>query len=382
MDVNWSAFFRDRLRERSEQGLHRKRGGGRPSVDGPWIDFGTNDYLGLADDPQVLQALRAAARAGSGASPVLTGHGTPHQCLESKLAEWSGCSSALVFSSGYAANVGTLACLAGPGDLIFSDQLNHASLIDGCRQSRASVEVYPHNDVQRLAELVRQTRHQYAKVLVVTEAVFSMDGDQAALSELSELAMAYECGLVVDEAHAAGVYGPEGNGLSSQLPLANALVAKLGTLSKALGTVGGYVCGSEDLIEYLVNHCRSYMFSTAAAPPMMAAALAGLQRCRSMDARRTGLRQASVQLRTRLRSLGWQVADGDSPIVPVIVGSESRALQLSQELLRAGIWVPAIRPPTVPVGASRLRISLSVRHSTDQIDQMCQVFERLSGDSH
>jgi 8-amino-7-oxononanoate synthase len=337
------------------------------------LDFSSNDYLGLRTHPEVLAALRASLGRGAwgaGASPVLSGYGRDHRDLESSLADFSCTEAALVFSSGFAGNAGVIACLADSQDLILSDQLNHASLIDGCRLSRATTLVYPHVDVGYVRDTLRQHRSQYQKVMLLTESIFSMDGDAAPLAELVELAQQYDCGLVVDEAHAVGVYGAAGGGLLEELNLQSHVLAKLGTLSKALGCVGGYVAGQTKVIEYLVNRCRSYMFSTAPPGPALAAARAALQLLQSMPVQRQQLRVQASALRQAMRQLGWNVPLGDSPIIPVIVGSEQRALRFSQQLRSLGIWVPAIRPPTVPEQTCRLRISLAVQHSAEDCQRL------------
>ncbi len=330
------------------------------------VDFGNNDYLGLRSHPDVLAALgnqEVGALWGAGASPVLSGYSQSHAALELALAAFSRSEEAIVFSSGYACNVGTIACLASTADLILSDRLNHASLIDGCRLSRARTIVFPHRDVDFVREHLARERARYAKVLLLTESIFSMDGDAAPLSDLVDLAEEFDCGLVVDEAHAVGIYGSQGAGLLEQLDLQDRVLVKLGTLSKALGCIGGYAAGALDLVEFLVNHCRSYLFSTAAPGLSLSAAVRALELLRGMNAERQTLRQRAITLRQALSQAGWSVAAGDSPIIPVIVGSEQRALQLSQRLLKVGMYVPAIRPPTVPDGTCRLRISLSTRHT-------------------
>jgi 8-amino-7-oxononanoate synthase len=364
----WSEFFDVTASRIETSGLRRRR---QVFDHASFVDFGTNDYLGLRNNTIVRQALVASLQVGpwgAGASPVLSGYSPQHQALEAALADFSRASDALVFSSGLACNTGTVACLAQAGDLILSDQLNHASLIDGCRLSRANRQIFPHADYECVREVLRGERARYRKVLIVTESIFSMDGDAAPLAELASLAQDYDCGLLVDEAHAVGIYGHRGSGLLEELSLQGRELAKLGTLSKALGCVGGYICGDRSLIDYLVNHCRSYMFSTAPPPATMAAATAALGQLTNMSLARQRLRQTASQLRSRLASLGLSISAGDSPIIPVILGSEDRATRLSARLATRQICVPAIRPPTVPPGTSRLRISLSSQHSPQQID--------------
>ncbi len=366
----WSDFFATAASRVDAARLSRRR----RVLDGPQLlDFGTNDYLGLRRSPDVIQALRSSLEDqpwGAGASPVLSGYSREHAALESALAEFSNSSAALVFSSGLACNVGTIACLADAPDLILSDQLNHASLIDGCRLSKAKKQIFPHADGDSVRQFLRAERTRYNKVMILTESIFSMDGDAAPLTELADLAREYDCGLVVDEAHAVGIYGQRGSGLLEELSLAGHALAKLGTLSKALGCIGGYACGNQEFVEYLVNHCRSYLFSTAPPAASMAAARAALGRLARMTEPRQALRQTAKELRRRLGALGLDVPTGDSPIIPVIVGDAERATNLSAQLWFREIYVPAIRPPTVPPGTSRLRISLSTRHSSQDIDRL------------
>lgn len=373
MTDSWSSFLRESLTRVHQQRTNRRRR--LPSTaDSECVDFGSNDYLGLRSHPCVLQALRDHSQLawGAGASSVLSGYTSLHRQLEESLARLAQSAEALVFASGFACNVGTVACLASAGDLILSDQWNHASLIDGCRLSRAEKFIYRHGDVQQLFDYLRGHRHRFNKVLLLTESIFSMDGDAAPLAELADLASEFDCGLVVDEAHAVGIYGPNGGGLLEELHLQDRTFAKLGTLSKALGGVGGYVCGSQELIEYLVNHCRSYLFSTAPPAASVAAAKAAVDQLQFLQAERQRLKQLSQDMRDQLRAAGMQVREGDSPIVPVIVGAEEAALRMAERLLQHQLYVPAIRPPTVPPGTSRLRISLSLRHTPQQVARLIQ----------
>lgn len=362
---SWSEHFDQALQQVASQNRLRSR---RVLALHDLLDFGSNDYLGLRWHPAVL-ALTSGAEAasltawGAGASPLLSGYSSAQAMLERELAAFSQTSSALVFSSGYACNSGTVACLANADDLILSDQLNHASLIDGCRVSRATTYVYPHCDVEHVREVLRRDRQRYRRVLLLTESIFSMDGDAAPLQALADLAEEFDGGLVVDEAHAVGVYGSQGSGLLEELGLQTRALAKLGTLSKAIGGVGGYVAAADNLIEYLVNHCRSYMFSTAAPAFILTLAAKSLQLLREQSSQRQALRRQAADLRNALSQRGWSVLAGDSPIIPLLVGNEHRALLLSQQLWESGIYVPAIRPPTVPAHTCRLRISLSTRHT-------------------
>lgn len=341
------------------------------------VNFGGNDYLGLRNNPNVIVAATANLQSqgvGSGASPAVTGYSKEQMLLEACLARFNQTQAALVFSSGYACNLATISCLADAGDVIYSDALNHASLIDGCRLTKAVREIYPHNDVQRLRERLLSTRHNFKRALILTESIFSMDGDAAPLPELAELAEQFDCGLIVDEAHATGVYGPSGAGLVEEFGLSKRILGKLGTLSKAMGCLGGYVCGSQALVDHVLNLGRAYMFSTALPSSVLAAAAVSISIIESQVEKRSALRRTSADVRMKLRRGAWEVLGEDSPILPIVLGDEGAALELSAKLQTAGLFVPAIRPPTVPFGTSRLRISLSCEHSEQQIERLINAF--------
>lgn len=336
------------------------------------VNFGSNDYLGLAADERLAAALQAAvasAGCGAGASPLLAGYHDRHVALEAALAAFEGTEAALVFGSGYAANLGTVAALVGRGDTVFSDELNHASLIDGCRLSRADVVVYRHGDVDHLADLLAES-HGAGRRLIVTDGLFSMDGDVAPLAAFCELAERNNAMLLVDEAHATGVFGPRGRGAAEACGVAERVDIRVGTLSKALGGVGGFVAGRKTLIEWLVNRARPYVFSTALPPAVAAASLAALEMVAQQPWRRERLAAISARLRQSLVEQGWNIGDSTSQIVPLLVGSAERALELSHRLQQAGLYVPAIRPPSVAVGQSRLRISLTAKHDDRHVDRL------------
>lgn len=374
----WSQYFQESLAAQASQQRLRTRGASASrseETDSKVLDFGSNDYLGLRKHPQVLSQLQQGVL-GSGSSPVLAGgYTSAHTELERCLARLCKTQDALLFSSGYACNVGVVSCLGGARDLILSDALNHASLIDGCRLSRAHVRVFPHRDVSFVENFLRTHRDEFERVLVVTESIFSMDGDAAPLVELSDICRRLDAGLLVDEAHALGVYGERGSGLVEHLGLESQILVKLGTLSKSVGAIGGYACGSQELIDFLINHCRSYLFSTSPPIPLMAAIQSALEIIEAMQDERQALRRKSQRVRQWLGDHGWTMPDGsslegDSPIIPVLVGDESEAIRLSAHLLANQIYVPAIRPPTVPAGLCRLRISLSCRHSQEDLDRL------------
>jgi 8-amino-7-oxononanoate synthase len=369
-----------------ERGLLRRRA----AHDGPQqarlqlegrevLNFGSNDYLGLAAEPRLAAAAAEAVLAegtGAGASPLVTGYGAIQRRLEEALAAFEGSDGALVFASGYAANVGTITALVGRGDAIYADQKNHASLIDGCRLSRAAVHVYPHLDCGALAARLA-AGSGVRRRLIVTESVFSMDGDLAPLAEIVELAEHFDCMLLVDEAHATGVFGHGGRGLAEQLGVDQRVHARVGTLSKALGSAGGFVCSSARLADWLLNRARTYVYSTSLAPAACAAGLAALAVVRDEPRRRAVLAERSALLRTRLCEQGWRIGGSESQIIPLFVGGAAEAVHLSRQLADRGFLVPAMRPPSVPEGESLLRVSLTYAHSEEMIAQLLTALAAL-----
>jgi 8-amino-7-oxononanoate synthase len=371
------AWFDEQLSELESQNLRRRlvvREGpqlaGRMVLDGrELVNFGSNDYLGLAADRRLTDAVRGALDAcgwGSGASPLITGRGKLHAQLEEELAGFEGTEAALLFTSGFAANLGTIAALADKGDVILSDAHNHASLIDGCRLSGARIQVYPHGNVDYVAHMLAQAG-SFRRRLIVSDGLFSMDGDLAPLVELADLAQRHDALLVVDEAHATGVFGAHGRGAAEHLGVEDRVPVRIGTLSKALGSCGGFVAGSRSLIDWLTNRARPYVFSTAAPEAVCAASLAALQIVRDEPRRRVDLLARAQQLREKLIAAGWDTGRSCSQILPLIVGTPRRALDLAARLRQRGYFVPAIRPPSVPEGQSLLRISLSHAHTADDI---------------
>jgi len=335
------------------------------------LSFASNDYLDLASDPRLAEAAAEAARRdgfGASAARLVSGDLPAHRDLETALSAHLHRPAALLFPTGYQANIGLLTALAGPDDLIVSDALNHASLIDGCRLSRAQVAVYPHANVGA-AEALLQTGASARRRLLVTESIFSMDGDQAPLADLAAVAQRQNAALIVDEAHAFGVLGPSGRGLCAQLGVVpDALVA---TLGKALGAAGGFVAGSAVLRDYLVNRARTFIFTTALPPPVAAAAARALAIAASPegDGRRAQLASLGQTLAGSLSRLG-QPSQRTGPIFPFVLGGDERALAMSAQLRRRGLFIPAIRPPTVPPGTARLRITLSAAHSAQDLDRL------------
>jgi 8-amino-7-oxononanoate synthase len=368
-------LYRVRRRLQSAQGP-RVRLHGRE-----FVNFSSNDYLNYAADPRLAEAAAEAARrfgCGAGASPLVSGLLPPLKALEDSLAAWEGTEAALVFSSGFVANLALVSTLAGRDDAIFSDALNHASLIDGCRLSRARVHVYRHVDLNHLEDLLKRESSRARRRLIVTDSIFSMDGDCAPLADLLKLADRFDCLLLLDEAHATGVVGEQGRGLTDLLPPGAApseRLIKMGTLSKALGSEGGFVCGDRRLIAWLVNHARPYIFSTALAPPAAAAAQLAVELVRKEPQRRQQLLGLAERLRDRLREIGKPTTSG-SQILPVIVGDSQGAMLLARRLQQQGLLVPAIRPPSVPEGTARLRISLTAGHTTADVDALVEALRR------
>jgi 8-amino-7-oxononanoate synthase len=369
-----------RLDEIRRAGLHREL----RMVDGPQgprVTLGglevlllcSNNYLGLADHPAVRRAAAEAAErfgAGAGASRLISGTMGLHRKLERRLAEWSRAGAALTFGSGYLANVGTISTLAGPDSVVFSDELNHASIIDGCRLSRAETFVYRHRDLDHLAWGLRRANGRGA--LIVTESVFSMDGDVAPLVELVDLAHANGCLMMVDEAHAVGALGPGGRGAVAEAGLTKEVDLVVGTLGKALGSYGAYVCSSAELCELLVNTARTFIFSTAPPPPAMGAALAALDLLAAQPGLVEQLHRNAATLRAELAACGFDTGESRTQVMPVVVGDARRAVDLCERCLDHGVFAQAIRPPTVPEGTSRLRLSVMSAHRGEELRAAAQ----------
>lgn len=354
-------------------------GGQQPVFGKQMLVFGSNNYLGLADEARVQRAAGAAADAigtGAGASRLVTGDTPAHRALERDLADSKGTERALVFSSGYTANVGTITAL--DPDVVFSDAYNHASIIDGCRLSDAEIVVYDHCDTRALGDAMeeRATDSKDESWLVLTDSVFSMDGDIAPLEAVCDAAERYGAWVMVDEAHATGVF-EDGGGIVQREGLTDRVHIQLGTLSKALASQGGFVAASEPVVEHLSNTARSFVFSTGLAPPAAAGARTALSIAQN-GARRTQLWTNVEQLRSGLESLGFDVL-GESHILPVLVGERSDAMELAAHLEQAGIIAPAIRPPTVPEGTSRIRIAPMATHTERDVEQCVAAFERAGG---
>ncbi|MBF0485886.1 MAG: 8-amino-7-oxononanoate synthase [Candidatus Omnitrophica bacterium] len=343
------------------------------------INFCSNDYLGLAGDSRLALAAEDAAERngfGSRASRLLCGNFEEHVFLEKEIARLKGAEAALVFSSGYMANVGVISALVGREDVVFSDKLNHASIVDGIILSRAEMKRYAHNDVRMLEKLLKKSG-DFRRKLIVTDTVFSMDGDVAPLKEMVVLAKKYGAWLMVDEAHAFGVLGPSGAGLAEELGVSGDIDIQMGTLSKAVGSLGAYVSGSNELIEYLVNSARSFIFTTAMPMPIAAASREAIRIMQDEPERRLKVMQSAAHLRTGLGRLGFDTLHSVTPIIPVVMGDARRALKYSSELSRRGILISAIRPPTVPKGTARLRVTVTASHTDDDISRCLKAFREV-----
>jgi len=370
----------ERLAELERLGLSRRlrlvSGPQGPTVllDGrPMLLLCSNNYLGLADHPRVREAAADAAMrwgVGAGASRLVSGTMTIHGRLEERLAAFKGSEACLLFGSGYLANIGVIGALAGPGNTIFSDELNHASIVDGCRLARAEVVVYRHRDVEHLEWSLHRhggRRDGRETRLIVTDSLFSMDGDVAPLGEIAELAGVYGARVMVDEAHATGSLGPDGRGAVAQAGLEGEIDVLIGTLGKALGSYGAYACASAEMVRFLINTARPLIFSTAPPPPAVAGALAALDLLQERPHRVQRLRSNARVLRSALADEGFPVAETDMQIVPLIVGEEQAAARLCQEAIERGVFAQAIRPPTVAAGSSRLRLTAMASHSAAEL---------------
>jgi 8-amino-7-oxononanoate synthase len=364
----------ERLEELRERGLYRRLRlvggpqGPRVLLDGREVLLlCSNDYLGLAGHPEVRAAAAEAALrwgAGAGASRLVSGNMEPHRQLESRLAEFKRCEAALLFGSGYLANTGAVAALAGGGEVVFSDELNHASIVDGCRLARAETFVYRHGDLEHLAWGLGRAEGRGA--LIVTDGVFSMDGDVAPLPQLLELARRHGCRLMVDEAHATGAIGPGGRGSVAAAGLSGEVDVVVGTLGKALGSYGAYVCASAETVDFLVNSARPFIFSTAPPPPSVAAAAAALALVTPERVER--LRTNATRLREALAAEGIESTRSLTQIVPIEVGEAEPTMALCELLLERGVFAQGIRPPTVPHGSSRLRLTVMATHDAAELE--------------
>ena len=361
------------------QRVRNGRQGAHVVLDGrDLLNFGANDYLGYAGDVRLTKAASKAACAegfGAGASPLVSGHSTAHDNLERVIAKLLQVEAALVFPSGFAANSATIAPLVAAGDVIFSDERNHASLIDGCRLSRADVRIYPHRNMAAL-ETDLATADGACRKLIVTDSLFSMDGTVAPLADLADLARRHRAILLVDEAHATGVFGDRGSGLVEHIGCSDGVHIRVGTLSKALGAAGGFVAGHSRLITWLRHRARAWIFSTAHPPAVAAAATRAIELVATEPSRRHELLTRAATFRQRLASHGIETGAASAQIVPVVAGEAAAAVALSARLAERGFFVPAIRPPSVPPGKSLVRASLSWLHSDDDLERLADAIAR------
>ena len=377
--------LQDELEELRAQGLYRSwrrveaAEGGRIRIDGRWlIHLASNNYLGLSHHPRVVAAAKETLdRHGTGAGSARLMGGTfgVHEELEEKLALFKQAESALVFPTGYMANLGIISALVGPGDLVMGDHLNHASLIDACRLSRATFRVYPHSDPERLETALKHRAGKYRRILIVTEGVFSMDGDLAPLPEIVEIAQRHEAWLLVDDAHATGVFGTQGRGTLEHFGISPKGILQMGTLSKALGSLGGYLAGPCVVTDYLKNKARPFIYTTALPPANAAAALEALRVIEEEPIWRTRLWNHVRFWTSHLSELGWDLISTLSPIVPIRIGSNEETTAFAQALFEAGIYAPGIRPPTVPAGSSRIRTSLTALHTEADLERALTFFK-------
>jgi glycine C-acetyltransferase len=381
-------LFEDELKIIREQGLYRNLRtiesgqGPRVQIGGrEMICLASNDYLGLAAHPALKEAACGAADrygTGSGASRHLSGTSILHTGLEDQIAEFLGCEAALLFNTGYAANTGLLSALCREGDLILSDALNHASIVDGCRLSRADKSVYNHLDYNELEEKLKVS-HEYRRRWIVTESLFSMDGDLAPLTDLVELAERYGAHIFLDEAHAVGVMGEHGKGCAAYFNVDERITVRMGTLGKALGSFGAFIAGNRDIIDLLINRSRSLIYSTALPPPVLAASGAALKLIQESegDLLRESLFSNAAMLAQWFRKIGFHEVSDQSQIIPLILGSVHKALEVAKGLDEEGVFAPAIRPPTVPEGQARIRFSVMASHSADDLERVAAAINKI-----
>jgi 8-amino-7-oxononanoate synthase len=344
------------------------------------LNFCSNNYLGLANDPRLKEAAMEAIKTqgiGAGASRLVCGNMRAHERLEQKIAKFKNKERALLFNTGYMANVGIISSLFSRSDTVFCDRLNHASIVDGIILSQAKMKRYPHLDMDALEDMI-QSSESHGQRAIITDSVFSMDGDTAPLKKIVELAQTYNCIVMIDEAHALGILGDHGRGLAEHLGVEDGIDIQMGTLSKAAGGLGAYVCGSEDLIEYIVNHARSFIYTTA-LPASMAEALSVAIDIIGGDVElRSRLKHNTFYMKQKLSAMGFDVNQTEVPIIPLIVQESSVALEFSQKLLEQNIFVSAIRPPTVPHNSARLRLTVMATHTQQDLDDCLTAIERTA----
>jgi 8-amino-7-oxononanoate synthase len=384
-------MFQAKLQQMADRSLTRRLQG-LGSATGPVVQLAgrsiillcSNDYLGLSTHPTVIRAAMRATEqygSGAGASRLICGTLPPHEELEASLAHFKGTESALLFGSGYLANLGIIPSLIGRKGLILADRLCHASLIDGCRLSGADFRVFRHRDSTHVESLLKQ-RSLNRSTLIVTDGLFSMDGDLAPLPELASLAKRYDATLYVDDAHGTGIMGSTGRGTLEHLGVEHEIRFQIGTLGKAIGSSGAYIAGPRDMIDYVLNTARSFIFTTASPPSTAAAAGAALAVIQQEPERRARLWSNRQRLFHGLQQLGFRMTDTVSPILPILIGDAASAMALAEQLLTHGVYAPAIRPPTVPTDTSRIRVTVTSEHTADHIDEALRAFELAGRATH
>ena len=344
-----------------------------------FLSFCSNNYLGLANNPSVIKAVKDAVEEygwGAGGSRLVSGNMSLHESLEDEISRLKGKEAALVFPTGYMANIGAISSLVSKGDLVICDKLNHASIIDGCRLSGADFRVYAHCDMVKLENILRKSS-TYNRKLIVTDSVFSMDGDLAPLPDIVRIAGKHKAMVMVDEAHGTGVFGENGRGVVEHFNLNKEVYIVMGTLSKAIGSLGGYVCGDIDLINYLRNKARSFMYTTALPPAVCAASIAGIKLIQN-DASLRDLLWHNVRfIKEKLKLLNFSIISSESPIIPILIGDSQKAVDISNFLYKKGLLIPAIRPPTVPANSSRLRLTVMSTHTKEDLERLLEVLSEV-----
>ena len=342
-----------------------------------YILLGSNSYLGLSVDPKVVESAKLALEkygTGSGGSRLVSGSSDLHRMLEEKIAQFKNTEASILFSSGYLANIGTISALVGSTDIIYSDELNHASIIDGTRLSRAKVRIYKHLDLNNLQALLDSDKNKTCKKLILTDTVFSMDGDLVPLPELVEISEQYGCMLMIDEAHATGVLGKRGSGATEHFGVEDRVPVVMGTLSKAVGSLGGYIAGSQELIDFIRNRVRSYIFDTSLPPASLAASITAIDIIENEPERREHLWKMVEQFKTGIEDTGLKVLPSHSAIIPILIGDAEPALNFAKMLRDNGVFTPAVRPPSVPHGMCRIRATLMAQHTQEHVNTALKAF--------
>jgi 8-amino-7-oxononanoate synthase len=342
-----------------------------------YVLLGSNSYLGLSVDPKVVESAKLALEkygTGSGGSRLVSGSFDLHRMLEERIARFKNTESSILFSSGYLANIGTISALVGSDDIIYSDELNHASIIDGAKLSRSTVRIYKHLDLNHLQELIESDKNTKCRKLIVTDTVFSMDGDLVPLPELVEISEKYGCILMIDEAHATGVLGKRGSGATEHFGVEDRVPVVMGTLSKAVGSLGGYIAGSKELIDFIRNRVRSYIFDTSLPPASLAASITAIDIIENEPERREHLWNMVNKFKTGIEDSGLRVLPSHSAIIPVLIGDAEPALNFAKMLRENGVFTPAVRPPSVPHGMCRIRVTIMATHTQEHIDTALKAF--------